>query len=116
MKSDNVDKYIETVERKISFTQEKFSKLEEKFTVAENKLEKLLHEDYFTRLLGKEWEKRKVLLTKELVTKHAILNDTMDYELENVYKKITDVFQQIYIHKKEYDDKLNERGNSFIYK
>lgn len=116
MKSDNVEKHIETVEKKVNSTQKKFSELDEKFTVAENKLlelEKLLHEDHFTGLLDKEWEKRKILLTKELEKKHTILNNTMDNELENVYKKITYVFQQFNIHKKEYDDKLNERGNSF---
>lgn len=114
MKSDNVEKYIETVERKVDSTQEKFIELDKKFTVAENKLsklEKLLHEDHFTRLLDKEWEKRKVLLTNELEKKHAILNDIVDNTLKNVYEKITDVFQQINIHKKEFDDKLNERGN-----
>lgn len=117
MKSNNVEKCIETIERKINSTQEKFSELDKKFTMAENKLselEKLLHEDHFTRLLDKEWEKRKVLLTKELEKKHAILNDIVDNELKNVYEKITDVFQQITTHKKEFDDKLNERGNSFI--
>ncbi|XP_065930869.1 myosin heavy chain, clone 203-like isoform X2 [Magallana gigas] len=112
MKSDNVEKCIETVERKLYPRQEKFFELDKKFTVTENKLselEKLLHENYFTGLLDKEWEKRKVLLTKELEKKHAILNDIVDNELKNVYEKITDVFQQITTHKKEFDDKLNER-------
>lgn len=116
MKSDNVEKYIETVEKKINSTQKKFSELDKKFTVAESKLselEKMLHEDYFTGLLDKEWEKRKIFLTKELEEKHVILNNTMDNELEKVHKKITDVFQQFYIHRKEYSDKLNERGNTF---
>lgn len=114
MKSDNVEKYIETVERKVDSRQEKFSELYKKFTVAENKLselEKVLHEDHFTRLLDKEWEKRKVLLAKEFEKKHTILNDTVDNELKNFYEKIRDVFQQINIHKKDYDDKLKERGN-----
>eukprot|EP00105_Crassostrea_gigas_P012783 XP_011428888.1 PREDICTED: uncharacterized protein LOC105329367 isoform X2 [Crassostrea gigas] len=109
MKSDNVEKYIETVERKVDSRQEKFSELYKKFTVAENKLSKLLHEDHFTRLLHKEWEKRKVLLAKEFEKKHTILNDTVDNELKNFYEKIRDVFQQINIHKKDYDDKLKER-------
>uniref|UniRef100_A0A8W8KTN9 Uncharacterized protein n=1 Tax=Magallana gigas TaxID=29159 RepID=A0A8W8KTN9_MAGGI len=91
MKSDNVEKYIETVERKVDSTQEKFIELDKKFTVAENKLpklEKLLHEDHFTRLLDKEWEKRKVLLTNELEKKHAILNDTVDNTLKTVNERV----------------------------
>lgn len=107
---------MKLLKRKLILHKKKFYEIDEKITVAESKLselEKMLHEDYFTGLLDKEWEKRKIFLTKELEEKQTILINTMDNELEKVHKKITDVFQQFYIHRKEYSDKLNERGNTF---
>lgn len=121
MKSDNVEKYIEAVERKVDSTQEKFFELDKKFTVAENKLsklEKLLHEDHFTRLLDKEWEKRKVLLTNELEKKHAILNDTVDNTLKTLNERVHRFSNETKILRKETErldvssSKLNRKMKS----
>lgn len=121
MKSDNVEKYIEAVERKVDSTQEKFFELDKKFTVAENKLsklEKLLHEDHFTRLLDKEWENRKVLLTNELEKKHAILNDTVDNTLKTLNERVHRFSNETKILRKETErldvssSKLNRKMKS----
>lgn len=65
------------------------------------KLEKLFYEDYFIRLLDKEWEKRKVLLINELEKKYVILNDIVDNIFKIVNERVYCFFNEIKILRKE---------------